>query len=221
MNLLNKLKLKFNKKEVYQYQQSLINTHFEEVENMYQDMRKWRHNYRNHIQILKAYSENDDIESIKKYLKELEDDLHSIAPVIRTGNRMTDAIVNSKVSIAKGKDINVVIDVNISKIVEISEVDLATIIGNLFDNAIEASMELPKDERNIRLFMEMKSKKLYISFTNFTKLKKQKKIGNLFASTKGINRGLGLISVDNIIEKYNGYISRNSEDNVFTTEILI
>ncbi|MFM1515611.1 sensor histidine kinase [Helcococcus ovis] len=221
MNFLDKIRLKFGRKDILEYQQTLINTHFEEVENMYQDMRKWRHNYRNHLQILKAYSENNDLESIKNYLNELENDLHSIAPVIRTGNKMTDAIVNSKVSIAKGKNINVIVDVNISKIVDIKEVDLTTIIGNLFDNAIEASMDLPKEDRYIRLYMDMKGKKLYISFTNLTKLKKQDKFRNLFKSTKGINRGLGLISIDEIIEKYNGYISRNSEDNAFTTEILI
>ncbi|MFM1536547.1 GHKL domain-containing protein [Helcococcus ovis] len=221
MNFLDKIRLKFGRKDILEYQQTLINTHFEEVENMYQDMRKWRHNYRNHLQILKAYSENNDLESIKNYLNELENDLHSIAPVIRTGNKMTDAIVNSKVSIAKGKNINVIVDVNISKIVDIKEVDLTTIIGNLFDNAIEASMDLPREDRYIRLYMDMKGKKLYISFTNLTKLKKQDKFGNLFKSTKGINRGLGLISIDEIIEKYNGYISRNSEDNAFTTEILI
>lgn len=221
MNFFNRLKLYFNKKEIIEYQQNLLNTHYQEVENMYKDIRKWRHNYRNHLQILNAYAENDDLQSIKKYLKELDDNLHSIAPVIRTGNKMTDAIVNSKVSISKSNEIKTVVDVNISQMFNISEVDLATIIGNLFDNAIEASMELPPEERYIRLYMTMKGPKLYISFTNFTAQKKQKKFGNIFKSTKGINRGLGLVSVDEIIERYDGYISRNSEDNAFTTEVLL
>ncbi|MFL8887797.1 sensor histidine kinase [Helcococcus kunzii] len=221
MNFFNRLKLYFNKKEIIEYQQNLLNTHYQEVENMYKDIRKWRHNYRNHLQILNAYAENDDLQSIKKYLKELDDNLHSIAPVIRTGNKMTDAIVNSKVSISKANEIKTVVDVNISQMFNISEVDLATIIGNLFDNAIEASMELPPEERYIRLYMTMKGPKLYISFTNFTAQKKQKKFGNIFKSTKGINRGLGLVSVDEIIERYDGYISRNSEDNAFTTEVLL
>ncbi|MCT1796350.1 sensor histidine kinase [Helcococcus kunzii] len=221
MNFFNRLKLYFNKKEIIEYQQNLLNTHYQEVENMYKDIRKWRHNYRNHLQILNAYAENDDLQSIKKYLKELDDNLHSIAPVIRTGNKMTDAIVNSKVSISKANEIKTVVDVNISQMFNISEVDLATIIGNLFDNAIEALMELPPEERYIRLYMTMKGPKLYISFTNFTAQKKQKKFGNIFKSTKGINRGLGLVSVDEIIERYDGYISRNSEDNAFTTEVLL
>lgn len=221
MKILDKIKLAFSKKEIMEYQQNLINTHYQEVENMYQDIRKWRHNYRNHLQIMRSYADANDLESIKKYLNELDEDLHSIAPVVRTGNKMTDAIVNSKLSIAESNHIRVVSDVNISSIVDIKEIDLATILGNLLDNAIEASMDLPEDQRYIRLYMDMKGKKLYISVTNFTVLKKQKKNGGIFKSTKGINRGLGLISVDDIVNKYDGYISRNSEDGAFTTEILI
>lgn len=221
MKILDKIKLAFSKKEIMEYQQNLINTHYQEVENMYQDIRKWRHNYRNHLQIMRSYADANDLESIKKYLNELDEDLHAIAPVVRTGNKMTDAIVNSKLSIAESNHIRVVSDVNISSIVDIKEIDLATILGNLLDNAIEASMDLPEDQRYIRLYMDMKGKKLYISVTNFTVLKKQKKNGGIFKSTKGINRGLGLISVDDIVNKYDGYISRNSEDGAFTTEILI
>ncbi|MDO4778860.1 MAG: GHKL domain-containing protein [Tissierellia bacterium] len=221
MNIIKKIKMKFAKENVLEYQKSILNTHFEEVENMYQDIRKWRHNYRNHIQILRSYVESDDMESIKKYLNELEEDLHAIAPVIRTGNKMTDAIVNSKVSLARNQNIKVVLDVNVSSVLDIKEIDLATIIGNLFDNAIEASLELPEEKRYIRLYMDMKGKRLYISFTNFTAGKKQRKIGSIFKSTKGKNRGLGLISIDAIIDKYDGYISRNSEDGAFTTEILL
>ena len=221
MDLIDKIKMALSKKDIREYQKNLINTHYEEVENMYQDIRKWRHNYRNHLQVLRSYVNEGDLDAIKDYLNQLDTDLHSIAPVIRTGNRMTDAIVNSKFSMAEKNNIKVVCDVNISRLVDIKEIDLAIIIGNLFDNAIEASMELPQEDRYIRLYMDMKGKKLYISMTNLTALKKQKKLGGIFKSTKGINRGLGLISVDEIVEKYGGYLSRNSEDGAFTTEILI
>lgn len=221
MRLLDKIKLAFSKEDVREYQKNLINTHYEEVENMYQDIRKWRHNYRNHLQVLRSYVDDGDLEAIKNYLNQLDSDLHSIAPVIRTGNRMTDAIVNSKVSMAKKNKINVVCDVNITQLVDIKEIDFAIIIGNLFDNAIEAVMELEEKDRYIRLYMDMKGKKLYISMTNLTALQKQKQFGSIFKITKGINRGLGLISIDEIVERYKGYLSRNSEDGAFTTEILI
>ena len=57
----------------------------------------------------------------------------------------------------------------------VSQIDLCIVIGNLFDNAIEACMALPAGERMIRVYMEMKNTQLYMSFTNSTALKKQKK----------------------------------------------
>ena len=102
-----------------------------------------------------------------------------------------------------------------------SELDLCVIIGNLFDNAIEASMELPPEQRMIRVYMDMKNTQLYISFTNFTASKKLQKVGNKFHTTKGEGHGFGLVRIDNIVERLDGYLSRNSEDAAFTTEILI
>ena len=52
-------------------------------------------------------------------------------------------------------------------------------------------------------------------------IEKLKKQGNLFKSTKGDGHGLGLIRIDDIVKRSDGYISRNSEDGAFTTEILL
>ncbi len=203
------------------YQRDLIETHYREVDNMYRQMRGWRHDYRNHIQVMKAYAASGDMDAIRNYLDSLEQDLTTVDTVIKTGNRMTDAILNSKISIARAKHIDVVADANIPVELGLSEVDLCIIIGNLFDNAIEASMTLPEDRRQIRVYMEVKNTQLYISFTNFTAQGKQTKIGKRFASTKGEGHGLGLLRMDNIVERLGGYLNRNSEDGAFTTEILL
>ena len=208
-------------KRIASYQQELIETHYREVDNMYRQIRGWRHDYRNHIQTMKAYAAAEDWDAIKRYLDLLDEDLTTVDTVIKTGNPMTDAILNSKISLAKSKDINVIADAHIPLKLKSSEIDLCCIIGNLFDNAIEASMKLPADERVIRVYMDMKNTQLYISFTNFTAGKKMKKEGKLFRSTKGEGHGLGLVRIDAIVERLDGYISRNSEDGAFTTEILL
>lgn len=208
-------------KQISAYQRELIETHYQEVDNMYRQIRGWRHDYRNHIQTMKAYAANGDLEAIKNYLDLLDEDLTTVDTVIKTGNPMTDAILNSKISLAKAKEIEVVVDANIPVKLKSSEIDLCCIIGNLFDNAIEASMKLPRDKRLIRVYMDMKNTQLYISFTNFTAGKKMKKEGALFLSTKGEGHGFGLIRIDAIVERLDGYINRNSEDGAFTTEILI
>ena len=208
-------------KQLASYQRELIETHYREVDNMYRQIRGWRHNYRNHLQTMKAYAAVGDWEAIRHYLDLLDEDLTTVDTVIRTGNPMTDAILNSKISLAKAKDIEVVADAHIPVKLSFSEIDLCCIIGNLFDNAIEASMKLPPDRRLIRVYMDMKNTQLYISFTNFTAGGKMQKDGRLFRSTKGEGHGLGLVSIDTIVDRLEGYISRNSEDGAFTTEILL
>lgn len=208
-------------KQIEKYQRDLIDTHYQEIETMYTKMRGWRHNYRNHIQVMKALAEKGDIEAIKDYLNKLDEDLTTIDMVVKTGNTMADAILNSKISLAKSKGIKVKVDAHIPIKLKMSELDLCVILGNLFDNAIEANLPLPEDERLIRVYMDMKNTQLYISFTNFTVSGKLAKEANLFKTTKGDGHGFGLVSIDSIIEKLDGYISRNSEDGAFTTEILI
>jgi sensor histidine kinase regulating citrate/malate metabolism len=129
--------------------------------------------------------------------------------------------LNSKISLAKSKGIEVVADAHIPVKLKSSEIDLCCIIGNLFDNAIEATESLTQDKRVIRVYMDMKNTQLYISFTNFTAGKKLKKTNGLFRSTKGEGHGFGLVRIDAIVKRLDGYISRNSEDGAFTTEILL
>ena len=208
-------------KRIAAYQRELIETHYQEVDNMYRKMRGWRHDYRNHIQAMKVMAANGNMDGIKAYLDELDTDLNTVDTVVKTGNAMADAILNSKISLAQSKSIAVHCDAHIPVKLQMSELDLCCILGNLCDNAIEASLSLPERERRIRVYMDMKGTQLYISFTNFTSGRKLNKVGNIFKTSKGDGHGFGLVRIDNIIERLGGYLSRNSEDGAFTTEILI
>lgn len=203
------------------YQRQLIETHYQEVENMYRQMRGWRHDYRNHIQTMKVLASGGDLEGIRSYLDRLDTDLNTVDLAVKTGNAMADAILNSKISLAKSRDIPVQVDAHIPVRLKMSELDLCCVIGNLFDNAIEASLALPPEERLIRVYMDMKGTQLYLSFTNFTAQGKREKRNGRFLTTKGEGHGFGLVRVDAIVERLDGYLSRNSEDGAFTTEILI
>lgn len=217
MNLFAKL----IDRRIAAYQRELIETHYREVENMYRQIRGWRHDYRNHIQALKVLARNGDLDGIRDYLDLLDTDLNTVDLAVKTGNAMADAILNSKISLAKSRDIPVQVDAHIPVKLRMSELDLCCILGNLFDNAIEASLPLPPDQRLIRVYMDMKGTQLYISFTNFTAEKKRTKVAGRFRTTKGDGHGFGLVRMDAIVERLEGYLSRNSEDGAFTTEILI
>ena len=208
-------------KRIAAYQRELIETHYREVENMYRQIRGWRHDYRNHIQMMKVLAANGDMDALKAYLDELDTDLNTVDTVVKTGNPMADAILNSKISLARSRNIPTQVDAHIPVKLKMSELDLCCIIGNLFDNAMEASMALPEEKRQIRVYMDMKGTQLYISFTNFTAAKKLNKVGKGFKTSKGEGHGFGLVRMDDIVSRYDGYLSRNSEDGAFTTEILI
>lgn len=203
------------------YQRELIEIHYAEVENMYRQMRGWRHDYRSHIQVMKAHAAQGDWDAVGGYLDALETDLATVDTVVKTGNPMADAILNSKISLARSKHIQVRADASVPVALDISELDLCVILGNLFDNAIDASLALPEGERLIRVYVDMKGSQLYISFTNFTASGKRTKRGGRFRSTKGEGHGFGLVRIDAIVERLGGYLTRNSEDGAFTTEILL
>ena len=204
-------------KRVAKFESEILQKHYEEVENMYAKMRGWRHDYRHHIQAMKVHAANGEYEEIDKYLDMLDDDLTKVETVIKTGNRMADAILNSKLSVATRNGIHVKAEATIPVTLSVSELDLCIIIGNLLDNAIDACMELPEEERLIRIYMEMKGNFLYLALTNTSGGRKKTN----FRSTKGEGHGFGIRRVDAVVEKYGGYITRASEDGAFSTEVML
>ena len=140
-------------RRVAAFETELLQKYYLEVENMYRKMRGWRHDYRHHIQVMKVHAANGEYDEIDRYLDMLDEDLTQVETVIRTGNRMADAILNSKLSLAAQKEIRVKAEAKIPTALTVSEVDLAIVIGNLLDNAIDACMELPPERRLIRVYM--------------------------------------------------------------------
>ena len=208
-------------KKLAAYQREIMETHYREIETMYQEMRGWRHDFRNHLQLLKSYAQKGDLDAVQAYLAELEQDLSRVDPAVKTGNTMADAILNSKISLARSKGVPVRADARIPVKLSISDLDLCVILGNLFDNAIEASVKLPESQRLIRLYMDMKGSQLYISFTNFAPGGKLAQTGGRFSTTKGSGHGFGLLRIDSVVERLGGYLRRASEEGAFTTEILL
>lgn len=204
-------------KKVAAFENEIMQKYYAEVESMYTKMRGWRHDYRHHIQTMKVHAANGEYDEIGQYLDMLDEDLTRVETTIRTGNKMADAILNSKLTLAAEKQITVKAEARIPVSLSVSELDLCIIIGNLLDNAIEACAELPVEERLIRIYMEMKGNYLYLSILNTTGSKKKQS----FRSTKGEGHGLGLGRIDRVVRKYGGYVTRASEDGAFSTEILL
>lgn len=208
-------------KKISRFQNELVDKHYNEVETMYRKMRGWRHDYHNHLQVLKAHMELKHYDEVKQYLDMLNDDLTTVDTVIKTGNVMVDAILNSKLTMIKEKGIYVDATAIVPQNVPFSGIDLSVLIGNLLDNAVEACMQVQnKENRFIRIYIDIVKKQLYISVTNSMN-GKAKKHGLQYLSTKSGVHGFGILRIDRIAAKYGGFINRQNEEGVFATEIML
>lgn len=207
-------------RRVAAYQNDLITKHCDEVDNIYRQMRGWRHDYHNHIQAMLAMT--DKPEELRKYLWMLNDDLTTVDTVLKTGNVMVDAILNSKLSLIKSKNIAVNAKATVPSDLQISEIDLCAIIGNLLDNAMEACLRQDRqEERFIRVYIGVLKKQLYICVTNSVG-GEVKKVGKTYISTKNSDaHGFGLLRIDRLAEKYDGYVNRQNEEGAFATEVML
>lgn len=211
---------RLDEKWLFEFQDSILKKQRDEVENVYNTMRGWRHDYHNHMQTLNAYLAMNQIEEIHKYLAHLEEDLDSIDIAIRTGNTSVNAILSSKISIAEKRAINVNCKATVPAELKISDVHLCAIIGNLLDNAIEACEKVAVEKRFIRVYIGLFKQQLYISVSNSTESTRRKKLTELITSKKG-EHGLGLKRVDRIVDQYEGFVNRKNEPGVFATEIML
>lgn len=207
-------------KRMGEFQDNILKKQREEVQNIYQTMRGWRHDYHNHMQIIKAYLDQNQVQETLAYLEHLEEDLDSIDIAIRTGNVSVDAILSSKVSIATKHKIAVNYKAVVPKELRVSDVHLCAIIGNLLDNAIEACEKVEESKRFIRIYLGVFKGQLYISVTNATNATRRRKRHELITEKQG-EHGLGLKRIDRIAATYEGYVNRKNEPGVFATEVLL
>jgi len=214
---------KFEEKTIA-YQNKLLEKQVQEIQNIYLTMRGWRHDYHNHLQAMKAYVEMDQYDQLDNYLHLLEEDLDQVNQLIESGNVHMDAILNSKISLAIVKGIQVDYSANCPPLLTVSNIDLCALLGNLLDNAVEAC-EKQMSENNLeqpfmRIYIGLFKKQLYLSVTNSTN-EIIRKVDSDFISKKRGNHGHGLKRIHLVVEKYEGYINQQNEPGVFVTEILL
>lgn len=190
-----------------------------EVNGLYQNIRGWRHDYHNHLQAMKVYLDKGQISDIRAYLAKLEDRLQEVDQLVKSGNTMLDAIVNSKLSIAMDREIQMNVKVFVGKQPLINDVDLCVILGNILDNAIEANEDIVTEKRLLRVYISILKQQLYISITNSRSI--EQVIDKDYRSTKNDKRGLGVRRIDQLVAKYDGMINRQYEEEVFVTEVLL
>lgn len=202
------------------FQKQLLASQYEEIKQIYLQMRGWRHDYHSHLQTQKAYLESGQLEPLRGYLNILEQDLKEIDLLVNSANPMIDAIFNSKLSLAKAKGIRLDASVSVLGELPIKDTDLCIMFGNLLDNAIESCEQIPAADRFIRVYCDTFGQQLYLSIQNSAKeiLSFEER---RYISTKRGNHGLGMKRVALLVEHYKGYLNLQNEPGIFAAELTL
>lgn len=203
-----------------QFRRDLMEHQYEEIKGVYMDMRGWRHDYHNHMQVMKAQLALGNLEEIQEYLNALEKELDHVDTLVKSGNLMTDAILNSKLTLARRQKIRINCNAKIPERISVEDVDLCVILGNLMDNALEACKQITEENRFLRIYMKVNKSQLYLSIQNSAKEDPDFDEQNYITKKRG-NHGLGMKRVQTAVEKYQGYLNLANEPGIFAAEVTI
>lgn len=202
------------------FREEVLKQQYEEIKNIYLNMRGWRHDYHNHLQVIKAYLAFDQKKELEQYLNELEQELNRVDAYVKSGNLMLDAILNSKLSLMEKSGISVTCKTELNGGIPLQEVDLCVILGNLLDNAMEACGQIQENNRFVRVYIAVIKKQFYISVQNSAKEEPDFNERNYISNKRG-NHGFGIKRVKALTDKYEGFLNLQNEPGIFAAEVTL
>ncbi|SMC60680.1 sensor histidine kinase [Papillibacter cinnamivorans] len=203
-------------------QSDMLQKHNQEISSLYEEIRGWRHDFHNHLQVLHGYLQLGKYDKLENYLNDMKDSSDVLLSAC-SGNTTIDAILGTKMIIARNHKIAFSTDIEVPSCLTCKDTDLCILLGNLLDNAIEAcdKIENPDQEQFISVEMKVLKNQLYIHVRNSTN-GVVKMSGSTYISDKaGSFHGIGLKHIDEIAEKYGGYVNRKHELCLFESQIMI
>ena len=210
------------------YQQNEILRQFNEQKNFSEKMlkgdenlRRFRHDYKNHMIVINALLESGSTDRAREYINAMNADINGVLTKISTGNFVADAIINNKSVIASGSGDKIQFDGQFPKD-GISDEDICTILANTLDNAIEATAKI-EGGCTISVEAVIRNRNFLLTVTN--PVLENVKIGkNNTVKTTKKNRaehGIGTKNIQKAVSAYKGNMLLSCENNIFTTEIRL
>lgn len=202
----------------------LCNNHMTEKESVMLEFRNARHDMKHHFIVMMKMIEMKEFSDLSEYLSKLiQENKYEKLGVSRTDNIVIDALINAKYIYAEKNGIHFDIQINVPIQLPFENADISILLGNILDNAFEASIQLPVNKRNVELIMRLDNNMLIVVSKNqYCGILIKDKNGRL-ATTKGDaqNHGIGLKSVYRITNKYHGSVVIDDSDNMFIIKILL
>lgn len=209
---------------VYAQQLELCNQHMREKETVMMDFRNARHDMKQHFIVLIELLERDDNLKATEYLRKLINmEPLSRLGISRTDNIVVDSLINTKYAVAVKEQIQFEADIHIPMQLPFESADLCILLGNILDNAIEASLVLHEEKRYIKFFMKYEGNTLIITVINAYNGEILRNRRGKIVTNKGDseNHGIGLESVKKVVDKYHGSVVIEPGVQKFTIKIIL
>lgn len=230
LNFLFCLLIFRNKVSSYYKTMYQLNNQYMEMElryfSIYKDsqteLRKYRHDMKNHLLCLHTLCEEENYPEIKKFVQNLTDGWKDLNPFYHIGNDIADAIVNGKYYIAKEYGIAFDVSGSFHSGLALSPLEICTIFSNALDNAIEGNLRIEdRSKRYINVEIKQTDNFFVISFENPLSTPVEVRSNSLIASTKTTgDHGFGLLNIKNTAEKNGGYIEVDANKHFILTVVI-
>ncbi len=198
----------------------LLSDNYQGIREGYQNFAYTSHDMKNHLLLLKHFCEEGKVDKARAYIEEMQGSLSMGKEYIRSGNEVTDMILNYKLAIAEREGTQVDVKADPLEDLHVEDSDWCIILSNLLDNAIEACRSISQGDRWIRIRIKMQGEMLVIKISN-TFSQDHKATGAKGVEEKQSRRihGYGKKSVKAKVEKYGGNVEWEQEGNVHTAMV--
>ncbi|MDE7285961.1 MAG: ATP-binding protein [Lachnospiraceae bacterium] len=209
--------------ELLKQQNAFFCLRYEELEKQWLKLRRMRHDMANHYALEMSYLKKGEYEHLMQHYEEKLGQIKQQGNVIHTGNIGIDSILNYKLEIAREYGIAVDKEIKIESEIVINHIDLNILIGNLFDNAIEAVKELPADKKKIHFSIKTNAARLLFGIRNAYEGKKKRDSNGDFLTSKrdDFYHGLGLKEAKEIVKKYDGQMNISDSHGEFSVKVFL
>lgn len=223
-------KLTFETKEKVIEQQAM-QLYIQEISKQNQAIRQFKHDYLNILMSLESYLEVGDIATMRKYYQAeiqptrqwLHTDSTRLADLQKIEHVGLRSLLTVKLLLAQEKGVQVHLEIEaIHWEVKINELALIRVVGILLDNAIEELETLKQGRLDVALFSKGEDVHLMIRNTVRTVIEPLHQLKELGFSTKGADRGLGLATVETLVNQSSGlFLETIIEPNYFVQNLMI
>lgn len=217
--LFSRIAVLHEQKEKYQMmeqQKQLQYRFFSELEQKNENSRKLFHDIKNHLNTLEhLYEEKSPTASdYTQTLRERMDDL--TAPL--SGSRVLNILLNDRKVLAASHDIELIVNCEDIDLAFISDFDLTTIMSNLLDNAFDECMNNSLEKNSIEISICQINYFIVFLIANSCTTEPQRK-GTKYVSQKENHMGLGIMNVQDVVDKYGGSMNITYKEHLFTVQI--